>query len=247
MILVIPSALIQQEQPSGASIATEWGNAIKTGDWAKVYLIGSRFLDHPRPFKNDNAQWDRMIGFTWFAAYREAVQGRIQRDPLVCVQEAMKRIPDQHEVWYELGVQLNRRGKHQEALASLNEYIKRVPRSFDGRFEKAYALTESGQLALGLRELQSLDVDYPNLPRILREIAFIHNERGENSEALAVLLKAKNVEPKDPLTHAELAYTLRRLKRWTEALEELDLAASLGFDREKIAQERTIIEKQKVP
>jgi len=247
MTLAIPPALIQLEQPSGASIATEWGNAIKTGDWAKVYLIGSRFLDRPRPSKDENAQWDRMIGFTWFAAYHEAVQGRIQRDSLVCVQEAVKLIPDQHEVWYELGVQLSRREKYQEALEPLNEYIKRVPRSFDGRFEKAYALIESGQLALGLKELQALDTEYPNSPRILREIAFIHNERGANSEALAVLIKAKNAEPKDPLTHAELAYTLRRLKRWNEALGELDLAASLGFDREKIAQERTIIEKQKTP
>lgn len=224
-----PTPAIQQ--PSGNSsnaaedLVRRWAAAVQQGDWPEVYRLGAPFLDAPEAVKSPSGR--KLIGFTWFAAYFQARREDIHRDALDCIQRAASLIPDQDEVWYELGAELNRRGKNAEALSALGTYLSRRPDNMDGLFEKAFALNALNQCDQALPLLKSLLARSPKDPVILTELAFSLDHLGRYRDGISAIQQAIAIEPSGD-RYIELAFGCQQLEMWDEAADALSKAEGLG-------------------
>jgi tetratricopeptide (TPR) repeat protein len=190
--------------------------------------------------------WYRILGFTWYAGYQCARAGAPAKDALSCIKRAAALIPDQDEVWYELGAELNRRGQASEALPALQEYLRRAPSNFDGLFEFAYALNGLDRCEESIPVLEKLWKDHPRSALVANELGFALDHVGRPAEALGVL-DAGLKEASTLAGWTEESACLRRLERWDEAEKALDQAIKAGLDPRLGEQQREQIKaRQKV-
>lgn len=106
------------------------------------------------------------------------------------------------------GILLNR-GKRQEALLLLDDYISDHPESeFESRLAEARLLADHGEAEEGLRLLSTALDRHPQHPAIEYDQAVILERAGRVKESVDVLEKLLQQRPDDPVLMNALGYTL---------------------------------------
>ena len=247
IIALFGSVLLSaQGSPTPTSAEEEviqWSEAIKSADWRNVYRLGSAHLKSEEFLRNPTTA--RYIGFTWFAAYIEARSGRIDQNPLDAISKAVDLIPDQSEVWYEFGVELNRQGKFDDAVKALQHYLVEVPLSGDGQYELAYSFNSLDRPKEALPLLQNLYRESPANPHVLSELAFTLNALLDGEKAENILLELVKLQPKDYGAWLELSHSYRLTGKWDLALNALEQSVKLGLSIKQSIIEHELIKTRK--
>ncbi len=131
-----------------------------------------------------------------------------------------------------LGIVLNRQGKHSEAVTFLGKVHKENPQLTGVSLPYAEALAAIGKLADAERVLREFLGDKSLKSSTEAEAHFrlgaVMNRENRFSEAASEFEKAISLEPKAVMAHLQLGGSLIQLKRLSEAEKELLKAYELG-------------------
>lgn len=141
---------------------------------------------------------------------------------------------DEHFLYprLNLGITLNRQGKHSDALPLLAKLYKENSQLTGAGVPYGEALAETGNLPEADKVLRHALDDKTLTKSVQAEAHFrlgaVLNRQGQFSEAAVELQKAIDLEPNTVMAHLQLGGALIQLKRLPEAERELIKAYELG-------------------
>jgi len=149
---------------------------------------------------------------------------------------------DEHFLYprLNLGITLNRQGKHSEALQLLAKLYRENPQLTGTGVPYGEALAETGNLLDADKVLRHA-LDDKNLNKSVQaeahfRLGAVLNRQGQFPEAAVELQKAIDLEPNTVMAHLQLGGALIQLKRLPEAERELLKAYELGGSSAGAAQ-----------
>ena len=132
-----------------------------------------------------------------------------------------------HRVMANLGLELHKAGRTGEAIEVFEEGLRAAPESTAIRANYAQALIDLGRFGEASAQLSKVLAVEPRSPRFVHQAALIAARAGRLDEAETLFRQAIQFEPRTADFHVNLAQLLSERARWTEALDELTLAAEL--------------------
>ncbi len=99
---------------------------------------------------------------------------------------------------------LFKQGQHEQALASVNSYLKDKPKDAQARFLKGLILTDQGKTNDAVRVFSELTEDYPELPEPYNNLAVLYAGQGEYDKARIALEMAIRTNPSYATAHENL-------------------------------------------
>ncbi|MGO8754667.1 MAG: tetratricopeptide repeat protein [Gallionellaceae bacterium] len=99
---------------------------------------------------------------------------------------------------------LFKQGQHEQALASVNAYLKDKPKDAQARFLKGLILTDQGKTNDAVRVFSELTEDYPELPEPYNNLAVLYAGQGEYEKARIALEMAIRTNPSYATAHENL-------------------------------------------
>jgi tetratricopeptide (TPR) repeat protein len=127
----------------------------------------------------------------------------------------------------QLGVILNRQGKHDEAIAHFTEALRIKPDYFHALANMGWALRQQGKAAEAIGFLQQALTVRPDSADTHRQLALVLARQGKNDDALREFVKAN---PNDFDVRVRLGETLARQGKLSEAISQLDEALRIKPD-----------------
>ncbi len=126
------------------------------------------------------------------------------------------------------GVEAFEVSEYESALTSFNKAIALDPENGEFRYYKALTLAKSGDTDSALSILNTLvDQDPVNFRKALFDIGAIYLAQSQHEKALAPLEKAIHMDPQDARAYMEAAVAQKALGRDSQAISNLEMAASL--------------------
>ena len=134
---------------------------------------------------------------------------------------------------------LNLMGQSEDAQGYYREALQIEPENKFARKNYALSLASSGKIAPALEIYNSLKLEYPDDPEILKELGIAYGYAGDISQSIENLEKSVSLQP-DPLTYLNLAVAQRKVGNLEESVRylKLYLANPEGQSEENIAQAR---------
>ncbi len=155
------------------------------------------------------------------------------------LREARRLLPDSAEVQYRLGTALRAAGDREGARAAL-ERFREISRRQDAEdwsakqagtaLNEAQALATGNRLAAALEHLDRLLADHPRMARAWTLKAKVLFSTGRGREAVASIVRARELEPGETEPHYLEGLFLMRLGR--PAAAEVALGRALALDAE---------------
>jgi len=127
----------------------------------------------------------------------------------------------------QLGVILNRQGKHDEAVAHFTEALRIKPDYFHALANMGWALGQQGKAAEAMSFLQRALTVRPDSADTHRQLGLILARQGKNDDALREFVKAN---PNDFDIRVRLGETLTRQGKLSEAIAQLNEALRIKPD-----------------
>jgi tetratricopeptide (TPR) repeat protein len=139
------------------------------------------------------------------------------------LRRAAEVIPEEPEVWLDLGIVEQRTGRHAASLASLDRAAALAPRWELVHFNRGVALARLGRDAEAVAALRRALELRPVYPEAQRNLAVLLRERGDLDAALAALdaAEAAGTDGADPALRHDRALVYRAQGRYAEAEEIL--------------------------
>lgn len=142
-------------------------------------------------------------------------------------------------------------GRQNEAVATYERMLEQTGGYAPAENDLAYLYASLNRnLDRAMELARSARQKLPGNPDVSDTLGWIHIQRGSNALAQQHLREALDARPDHPLYHYHLGVALSRDERWTEALESLDRALSLGLSGPERAQavelQQGIREKQRL-
>jgi tetratricopeptide (TPR) repeat protein len=132
-----------------------------------------------------------------------------------------------HRVMANLGLELHKAGRTGEAIEVFEEGLRAAPESTAIRANYAQALIDLERFGEASAQLSKVLAVEPRSPRFVHQAALIAARSRRLDEAETLFRRAIQFEPQSADFHVNLAQLLSERARWTEALDELTLAAEL--------------------
>jgi tetratricopeptide (TPR) repeat protein len=132
-----------------------------------------------------------------------------------------------HRVMANLGLELHKAGRTGEAIEVFEEGLRAAPESTAIRANYAQALIDLERFGEASAQLSKVLAVEPRSPRFVHQAALIAARAGRLDEAETLFRQAIQFEQRTADFHVNLAQLLSERARWTEALDELTLAAEL--------------------
>jgi tetratricopeptide (TPR) repeat protein len=127
----------------------------------------------------------------------------------------------------QLGVVLNRQGKHDEAIAHFTDALRIKPDYFHALANMGWALGQQGKVAEAISFLQRALTVRPDSADTHRQLGLALARQGKNDEALREFVQAN---PNDFNIRVRLGETLTRQGKLTEAISQLEEALRIKPD-----------------
>ncbi len=99
---------------------------------------------------------------------------------------------------------LFKQGQHEQALASVDAYLKDKPKDAQARFLKGLILTDEGKTNDAIRVFSELTEDYPELPEPYNNLAVLYASQGQYDKARIALEMAIRTHPSYATAHENL-------------------------------------------
>lgn len=123
--------------------------------------------------------------------------------------------------------------RYDEAIKGFDRVLAANPRNAQARFQRAWALAQSGREDAAIQAFAEMAQDFPELPEPHNNLALLYAKRGDLKRAEAELLLATEVKPAFAIGYTNLGDVYRRLaeQAYTEALRRNpgDARASAGL------------------
>jgi Flp pilus assembly protein TadD len=103
------------------------------------------------------------------------------------------------------------RKQYAEAIAKLDALIAERPRESQARFMKGVALTDQGKADEAMTVFRGILADFPELPEPRNNLAVLHAQKGEYSQARDELERAVATAPDYAVAHENLGDVYARL------------------------------------
>lgn len=110
--------------------------------------------------------------------------------------------------------------RYDEAIKGFDRVIAANPRNAQARFQRAWALAQSGREDAAIQAFTEMAADFPELPEPHNNLALLYAKRGDLKRAEAELLLATEVKPAFAIAYTNLGDVYRRLaeQSYAEAL-----------------------------
>jgi tetratricopeptide (TPR) repeat protein len=99
---------------------------------------------------------------------------------------------------------LFKQGQNEQALTSVNVYLKDKPKDAQARFLKGLILTDQGKTSDAIRIFSELTEDYPELPEPYNNLAVLYAGQGQYDKARIALEMAIRTHPSYATAHENL-------------------------------------------
>lgn len=123
--------------------------------------------------------------------------------------------------------------RYEDAIKGFDRVLAANPRNAQARFQRAWALAQSGREDEAIQAFAEMAQDFPELPEPHNNLALLYAKRGDLKRAEAELLLATEVKPAFAVGYTNLGDVYRRLaeQAYTEALRRNpgDARASAGL------------------
>ncbi len=130
------------------------------------------------------------------------------------------------------------------AIPELDQFLRLQPDYWPARFFRAIAVRRSGDEQAAEADLRAVLVDRPAQPDVLRELAAIHERRGEHDQALGLIDRAVAARDEEAHLHVRRATLLLQLGRHDAAREAVHRALALD---PKDADAKRLLRRLQVP
>lgn len=110
--------------------------------------------------------------------------------------------------------------RYDEAIKGFDRVLAANPRNAQARFQRAWALAQSGREDAAIQAFAEMAQEFPELPEPHNNLALLYAKRGDLKRAEAELLLATEVKPGFAIGYTNLGDVYRRLaeQAYTEAL-----------------------------
>ncbi|RDK10178.1 tetratricopeptide repeat protein [Cupriavidus lacunae] len=123
--------------------------------------------------------------------------------------------------------------RYDDAIKGFDRVLAANPRNAQARFQRAWALAQSGREDAAIQAFAEMAQDFPELPEPHNNLALLYAKRGDLKRAEAELLLATQVKPGFAIGYTNLGDVYRRLaeQSYAEALRRNpgDARASAGL------------------
>ncbi len=126
--------------------------------------------------------------------------------------------PDKPNLLNNIGVLLEKQGRHEEAIARYREALRLDPQHLISMRNIAQVLTNQGRYAEGLAAAQKVIVHYPGDAQAHHLIGGLLSKQGRKEEAIARYREALRLNPQHQTAMRNLALVLMQQERYAEGL-----------------------------
>lgn len=125
--------------------------------------------------------------------------------------------------------QINK-GQFEKALAGTEDYLKKTPDDSRARFMQGVALSELGRSAEAMTVFTRLTEDTPEMAEPYNNLAVLHAQKGDYTQAREVLEMAIRVNPSYATAHENLGdvYVRMASQEYRQAQSKSSASLSLG-------------------
>ena len=134
--------------------------------------------------------------------------------------------PDSADLYYNLGNNLSRQGRNDEALAAWRAALDRNPEHVSALVNSSIVLAQSGDLAEAERRCRRVLEIRPNHPGALSSLGSIAALDGRRAEAVRWFRRALAEEPERAGTHDSIAQVLAASREFDEAIRHFRIAVA---------------------
>lgn len=134
--------------------------------------------------------------------------------------------PDSADLYYNLGNNLSRQGRNDEALAAWRAALDRNPEHVSALVNSSIVLAQSGDLAEAERRCRRVLEIRPNHPGALSSLGSIAALAGRRAEAVRWFRRALAEEPERAGTHDSIAQVLAASREFDEAIRHFRIAVA---------------------
>lgn len=134
--------------------------------------------------------------------------------------------PDSADLYYNLGNNLSRQGRNDEALAAWRAALDRNPEHVSALVNSSIVLAQSGDLPEAERRCRRVLEIRPNHPGALSSLGSIAALAGRRAESLRWFRRALAEEPERAGTHDSIAQVLAASQQFDEAIRHYRIAVA---------------------
>ena len=136
-------------------------------------------------------------------------------DALVHLAEGLRRKGNLPELHNNLGIALRELGWMEEGIAAFRTAASLRTDYFDALFNLAGALRKAERIAEAIAAYERAVALRPSFAAALAALSDVNSEHGRQDEAIACRRRLAYLEPKNPIAHSDLLYTLHYSPRVT--------------------------------
>ena len=199
------------------------------GERARAAAERARGLDHDLLISDPLIDAVNQVAVSVIGKERRAFAAEGAGRPEVAerlLREMIRSRPDAADLYYNLGNNLSRQGKNEEALAAWTTALEKNPDHVSALINSSIVLAQMGNLDEAERRcLHALEVQ-PNHPGALSSLGSIAALDGRRPEALRWFRRALEQEPERAGTHDSIAQVLAANRQFGEAIRHFRIAVA---------------------
>ena len=199
------------------------------GERARAAAERARALDHDLLISDPLIDTVNQVAVSVIGKERRAFAAEGAGRPEVAerlLREMIRSRPDAADLYYNLGNNLSRQGKNEEALAAWSTALEKNPDHVSALINSSIVLAQMENLDEAERRcLHALKVQ-PNHPGALSSLGSIAALDGRRSEALRWFRRALEQEPERAGTHDSIAQVLAASRQFGEAIRHFRIAVA---------------------
>ena len=199
------------------------------GERARVAAERARSLEHDLMISDPLMDAVNNVAASVIGKERRAFAAEGAGRPEVAerlLREMIRSRPDAADLYYNLGNNLSRQGRNEEALAAWSTALEKYPDHVSALINSSIVLAQSGNLGEAERRcLHALEIQ-PNHPGALSSLGSIAALGGRRPEALGWFRRALEQEPERAGTHDSIAQVLAANRQFAEAIRHFRIAVA---------------------
>ncbi|MXW70411.1 MAG: tetratricopeptide repeat protein [Acidobacteria bacterium] len=216
--------------PESGAIAAALARVYRrTGDGGKAQAAAerARSLDHDLMIRDPLIDAVNNVAASVIGKERRAFAAEGAGRPEVAerlLREMIRSRPDAADLYYNLGNNLSRQGRNEEALAAWATALEKNPDHVAALINSSIVLAQSGSLGEAERRcLHALEIQ-PNHPGALSSLGSIAALGGRRADALRWFRRALEQEPERAGTHDSIAQVLAANRQFADAIRHFRIA-----------------------
>ena len=199
------------------------------GERARAAAERARALDHDLLISDPLIDAVNQVAVSVIGKERRAFAAEGAGRPEIAerlLREMIRSRPDAADLYYNLGNNLSRQGKNEEALAAWATALEKNPDHVSALINSSIVLAQMGNLDEAERRCRHALEVQPNHPGALSSLGSITALGGRRTEALRWFRRALDQEPERAGTHDSIAQVLAASRQFGEAIRHFRIAVA---------------------